>query len=73
VVHGFGEGDSLQLNGLTSSEFLNSFNVSVRDFDGDGTLDTILSWGEDDAGIVLLDVQYQSAEDLLNSGDLLFG
>jgi Ca2+-binding RTX toxin-like protein len=72
-VHGFGNGDTLQLKGLTSSQFLTSFDVSVRDFDSDGTLDTVLSWGESDAGIVLTGVEYHSAEVLLNSGDVLFG
>lgn len=73
LVEGFSEDDVLKLNGLTQSEFFDLFDVSVADYDEDGTLDTVLTWSESDGGVVLLGVQYESLADLTTAGIVIFG
>ncbi len=72
-IEGFSGDDMLQLNGVTQTEFSDLFALSVEDFDGNGTLDTVLTWNEEGGGIVLLDAQYENLDDLTLAGVVTFG
>jgi hypothetical protein len=63
--------DVMEIHGVTQTDFLAHTALTTQDIDGDGTLDTVLTF-DGSGSVTILDTQFASVQAMINGGYIVF-